>query len=315
MANCLFYWLALFFVAPFFFISAPTSPVVIEMGGSKIELTIDDGPFDLPASEIVKWVSAAADNVSTYYGHFPVKTVRVVVHSAPGRRGVSHGTTFGWGGPHIRISVGEHTTERQLNDDWMMTHEFVHLAFPDVAEEHHWIEEGIATYVEPVARVESGRLTAEQVWKSFVEDMPKGEPKDGDRGLDNTPTWGRTYWGGALFCLVADVRIREATSNRLGLQDALRAVLKESGGIASQWRLVDAFEVGDKATRTKVLSTLYAEMKDKPVTVALADLWVRLGVEMQGGQVVFRDSAPLAKLRQSITGALSSRIAERSQVK
>jgi hypothetical protein len=34
-----------------------------------------------------------------------------------------------------------------------MTHEFVRTAFPDVADEHHWTEEGIATYVEPIARM------------------------------------------------------------------------------------------------------------------------------------------------------------------
>ena len=44
-----------------------------------------------------------------------------------------------------------------------MTHELVHAAFPDVAEEHHWIEEGIATYVEPIARVQIGDLTPEKI--------------------------------------------------------------------------------------------------------------------------------------------------------
>ena len=42
----------------------------------------------------------------------------------------------------------------------------------------------------------------------------------GGFGLDNTHTWGRTYWGGAMFCLLADVEIRRRTHNRRGLQDA-----------------------------------------------------------------------------------------------
>src|SRR5260370_28547747 len=37
-----------------------------------------------------------------------------------------------------------------------------HLAFPSVDEKHHWIEEGIATYVEPIARIPAGHLTAAQ---------------------------------------------------------------------------------------------------------------------------------------------------------
>jgi hypothetical protein len=41
-----------------------------------------------------------------------------------------------------------------------------------------------ATYVEPVARVEAGDLTAEKIWGDMLRDMPKGLPQKGDRGLD-----------------------------------------------------------------------------------------------------------------------------------
>ena len=91
-----------------------------------------------------------------------------------------------------------------------------------MARTHHWIEEGISVYVEPIARVQAGQLSAERMWSDVVRDMPQGEPEPDDRGLDHTHTWGRTYWGGAMFCLVADVRIRQQTGNRKGLQDALR---------------------------------------------------------------------------------------------
>ena len=77
-----------------------------------------------------------------------------------------------------------------------------------MATNHHWIEEGISVYVEPIARVQAGQLSAERMWHDVVRDMPQGEPEADDKGLDHTPTWGRTYWGGALFCLVADVRVR-----------------------------------------------------------------------------------------------------------
>ena len=94
-----------------------------------------------------------------------------------------------------------------------MTHEMVHLAFPSVPDEHHWIEEGIATYVEPIARAQVGDLSPEIVWRELVDGLPKGLPAPGDHGLDNTHTWGRTYWGGALFCLMADIEIHRRTNN------------------------------------------------------------------------------------------------------
>lgn len=73
-----------------------------------------------------------------------------------------------------------------------MAHEMVHLAFPRVARKHHWIEEGLATYVEPWARLGIGQLTVERVWKDLLKGLPKGLPRHGDQGLDHTPTWGRT---------------------------------------------------------------------------------------------------------------------------
>ena len=123
------------------------------------------------------------------------------------------------------------TEDDELKNDWVMTHEMVHYAFPSVAAEHHWLEEGIATYVEPIARLEAGQIHAAKVWGDLVRGLPFGLPQPGDEGLDHTPTWGRTYWGGAMFCLLADVRIRRATNNRYGLRDALRAIVVAGGNM------------------------------------------------------------------------------------
>ena len=107
--------------------------------------------------------------------------------------------TFGMHGGFIKIGLGSETTHAELMNDWMLTHEMIHLAFPSVADEHHWIEEGISTYVEPIARIRISNMKEEQMWTDLIRDMPKGQPREGDEGLDNTHTWGRTYWGGALF--------------------------------------------------------------------------------------------------------------------
>jgi predicted metalloprotease with PDZ domain len=135
----------------------------------------------------------------------------------------------------------------------------------------------------------------------MLHDMPKGDPESGDQGLDNTHTWGRTYWGGAQFCLKADVEIRRQTANRKGLQDALRAIMNAGGTIDNDWPLTKAFETGDKATGTHVLMDLYNQMRDKPKPVDLDLLWKELGVERTAAGVRFDNNAPLAKIRQAIT--------------
>jgi predicted metalloprotease with PDZ domain len=135
----------------------------------------------------------------------------------------------------------------------------------------------------------------------MLRDMPQGQPQPGDEGLDHTHTWARTYWGGALFCLLADVRIHEQTKNRKGLQDALRAIVAAGGTISVDWPLERALKTGDAATGVGVLTGLYNEMKAKPAPADLEDLWKRLGIERDGRTVVFHDDAPLGATRQAIT--------------
>ena len=135
----------------------------------------------------------------------------------------------------------------------------------------------------------------------MVDGMPNGLPEPGDRGLDFTHTWGRTYWGGALFCLLADVEIRKRTENRRGLEHALRGILSAGGSIESEWALSRALATADRAAGVTVLEDLYANMRAAPAAPDLDRLWHELGVERRAGTLVFDDSAPLAAIREAIT--------------
>ncbi|HEY2857994.1 MAG TPA: hypothetical protein VGJ21_06230 [Terracidiphilus sp.] len=276
----------------------------LNVPGGVIQVDFVPGSFDLGDDAILNHVRMAANAVVTYYGRFPVARDRVLVVPVDGRAGVLQGTTWGdvGGWPAFtRIRIGQHTTADDLKDDWTMTHELTHGAFPSLPDDQHWMEEGLATYVEPIARVQAGELTAAQIWHDMLRDMGKGEPHDGDQGVDHTHTWGRTYWGGAMFCLVADVSIRRETKNKKGLQDALRAVVAAGLTIDRDRDISAALAIGDKATGTHVLTQLYADWKDKPVTVDLDKMWRDLGVSFDGDAVRFDDKAPLAAVRKAIT--------------
>src|SRR6202021_137520 len=281
-----------------------TSTVVV--GSSRIDVHIEGGPMQLSNEELMQWVRIASDSVSTYYGRFPVRDVALGISPTDGR-GVRGGRTFGAKeGGRISIHVGKETTVRGLNSDWMLTHEMVHLSFPSMADEHHWIEEGIATYVEPIARVRAKHMDAHEMWFELVRDLHQGLPQSGDEGLDNTHTWGRTYWGGALFCFLADIEIHKQTNNHKGLDDALRGILNAGGDIRYDWPIEKALTVGDQATGVSVLLPLYQKMKNQPYRVDLDALWKELGVERDGDTVKFIDSAPFAKTRDAITFGSSS---------
>jgi hypothetical protein len=272
----------------------------LEIGGGKIEVIFASTPAEPLRPLLLDWVTSSARAVTVYYGQFPVSRLRLRVRFFEGR-GVRGGRTTGWNGASISIAVGRASTTSDFAGDWVLTHEMVHLAFPSVPEEHHWIEEGSATYIEPIARARAGDLTPEKVWGDLIDGLPQGLPRPGDRGLDFTPTWGRTYWGGALFCLLADIEIRKRTANEKGLEDTLRAILKAGGTIESDWPLMRTLEIGDRATGVPVLHELYDKMKASAAPVDLSALWKELGIERRNGKTEFNDGAPLAAIRKTIT--------------
>jgi hypothetical protein len=292
----------LLLLVPFPATKAADVTSTLMIGGSRIDVTIqssDTPNAPLSQPDVMKWVQFAAESVAAYYTRFPVPHLTLRVVSFEGT-GVRHGMTWGREGGLIVIHAGNKTSPAEFAEDWMLTHEMIHLTFPSMADEHHWIEEGISVYVEPIARIRAGHWTALQMWSDLVRDMPKGLPKEGDAGLDHTHTWGRTYWGGALFCFVADVEIRKQTKNKKGLEDALRGILNAGGDINQDWDLEKALKIGDQAVGLDVLEKLYAEWKDKPVQVDLAAMWKELGIEANGGTVVLKDDAPMSAVRRAI---------------
>lgn len=287
---------------------AATCPVhtteTLEIQGSALCLRIDD-PSPSRRQLLHAWALRSANIVANYYGRFPAPLVVLNLQSMEGA-GVGGGRTTNDSGLMIEVSVGREATAATLSDDWVLVHEMVHLALPEVGRRHDWLAEGLATYVEGIARAQFGNREIADVWAENRHSMPMGLPRSGEGGMDQTPTWGRTYWGGALYCLQADVAIRERTGNRVGLQTALRAILMETGGYGFERNIDEVLRIGDAATGTRALEDLYRESKTTPQAVDLDLLWSRLGVPTDPKTQPFDDRAPLAAIRIAITAAHKS---------
>jgi hypothetical protein len=276
----------------------------LDVPGGVIHVGFAPGEIALPKEKILDWVRTSARAVATYYGHFPVHSLRLLLVPVDGPR-VRGGTTWGYRGAAIRVLLGRDSDEDDLWRDWVMVHEMVHTALPDMEERYNWLSEGLAVYVEPIARVQAGDMSAKEIWAAMISDMPKGLPQASDEGLDNTDTWGRKYWGGAMFCLFADIEIRKRTGNRLGLQDAMRGVLAAGGSHEVDWSIGRILTTADKAVGVDVLSRLHDEWGSKPVTPDLDALWRDLGLRFKDGSLEFDDAAPLAAIRAAITATHS----------
>jgi hypothetical protein len=276
----------------------------VTRGDARVDIAIAPHGLMLSDAEVTEWVSRAVDAIAAYYGHFAVSHTLVVVQ-AGSAGSPSRGLTLGDGGPGILVRAPGAATPEALReavrDDWVMTHELLHVTLPSLSPDEVWLSEGIPSYVEPFARARVGQVKAETVWRDLLDGLPQGLPEAGDEGLERTHTWGRTYWGGALFCLMADVSIRERTSGARSLDDALRAIVATGADVESLWEIQQVLEVGDRATGTTVLGDLYRSLALAPGSADLPALWARLGIRKDGPRVTFDEGAPLAPLRRAMT--------------
>lgn len=275
----------------------------LDYGRARITVKIRGSNWKISHKNVVDWVKDALNSICSYYGRFPL-TKTVIYVNQTNDSGVGFATAS-YSDRHkhgvIKVNLGKYTEPEDLTQTWTLTHEMVHLTFPLVHNKYNWLTEGIATYVEPIGRMRQRLISKDKMWKDLMDDLPQGQPEWGDRGLNNTHTWGRTYWGGALFSFVADVRLRQKTNNKLGLEDALRGIMNAGATAESNLLYAPAIiKLGDKATGTNVLSELYNNMKDTPVSVNLPLFWRRLGLSQKHGKIYYDDSAPLSHIRKSI---------------
>lgn len=249
---------------------------------------------DVPLGDaaIVGWLRDGVTAVGGYLGRPPDGRATFFVGTSPTEP--TRGRTFGDGGAAVFLRFGP---KPDLATDWVATHELVHVGFPRIEPPAPWFSEGLATYVEPVARARAGQLAPETVWNEMAEGLTRGLPKPGDEGLGSArfDDFDRIYWGGALYFLLADLRIRERTNGKKSLDDAVQAVVGTGANVETAWTLARVLDTGDAATGTRVLHELADELGDKPTRVDLPSLYRRIGIGP------LDDKAPLASTRIAIT--------------
>lgn len=224
-----------------------------------VDVAVLGGGERFDSQLIEGWVRAAASSLDHVYGRFPVKRAQVFVVPTAGSSRVDLGRTLPSGGASTLIFVGEDASERDFSEDWILTHELFHLGVPSFWREGRWLDEGLATYYEPVIRTRAGQLSDHDLWSEFATQMPLGLPSAvGDPCLARDPDHRRIYWGGALFVLLADLEIRRRTGGARSLDDGLRAVLDRGGDATKVWTVADFIAVIDEAVSVPVMHDLHA---------------------------------------------------------
>ncbi|UQA57349.1 hypothetical protein [Polyangium aurulentum] len=297
----------------------------VEATSGAVEVAILRGKRAASDAQIERWIGDTARALDHVFGRFPVRRASLVV--VPTKDDDTYfGRTLPSGGPSIAIAIAEHADASALARDWVLAHELFHLGVPSFWNEGVWLDEGLATYYEPILRARANMVDRRAVWDAFAREMPRGLAHDGG-SLAEAHDNDRIYWGGAIFALRADIEIRKRTGGARSLDDGLRRALDLGGDATHVWPLSRYLRVLDEATGVPVMRTLYAEARGErpsancssegrvgawagmlvggascPTTERdqFVDLLRALGVHRTSGGVTFSDDAPLAHLRHDL---------------
>lgn len=273
----------------------------LALGDARLDVSQLDGKLDRSFDELNGWIAKSAQAVADFYGVFPVPRAAVTVLPVAERDSVVFGKVLPESAPGIVLLVGQHATRKTLYSDWILVHELFHLGFPSFFDEGKWLDEGLATYYEPIIRVRAGLYTEEELWQEVAEAMPQGVPAFTELGLERADDFRGIYWGGALASLIADVEARKRDPER-GLEVGLRA-LREAGGNACEvWSLADAIATIDRALGAPTLGPIAAAHAKQGAPFDFEGLLRDLGVvRLPYDRVRLSEQAPLAGVRRAIT--------------
>lgn len=265
-----------------------------------LRLAVLDGPLDVSREALRQWVRDSAAAVVRFWGRMPIASPVVTIVPVPGRDRVVFGKLLPAGGAGIALLVGEHATKESLYEDWILVHELFHMGSPSFVGEGKWLDEGLATYFEPLIRARAGWTNELAVWEEFAEYMPNGLRACEADGLEHVRDYAGVYWGGALIALLADAHVRERSDGQRGLEDGLRALLEAGGHASAVWKLSDAVATVDEALGAPVLATLARDHARRGTPTALESLFQTLGVEETLGGVRLRDDTDGSRVRRAI---------------
>lgn len=264
---------------------------------SALDVTLLDGALAVDTAQLARWAAARARAVSAFYGGFPAPRASLFVVPVPARHDVVFGNLLPESAPAAVLEVGALIDEGGLANDWVLVHELFHIGVPSFHAEGKWFDEGLATYFEPIIRVRAGLLDPLNAWREFALSMPRALRALKRDGLEHTESF---YWGGAIFCLLADVTARERSGGRLGLEDGLRKVRLAGGNASEVWPLKKTLEIADSAFAEPILQPLFQRYARRAAPLDLDALFDDLGVIRNASGVHLSETAPRAWVRHDL---------------
>lgn len=288
------------FRRPSFLALGRFTPTTLTRGGAAITSVRLGGGWALDEAGVARWLTRAADGVSTVQGRFPVDRLLVVLVPSSGA-GVDFGMVRRGGGHSVAFLVGRSATADDLEQSWVSWHELSHLHLPPMRQRDAWLYEGLATYYQEVLRARAGVQTPSEAWAELLDGFRRGARSRGSGGplareaeaMRRTGAFQRVYWAGTAFALHADVALRTRGSS---LDQAIARGARTWRAEDRVWTSAELAALWDRALEGRVLRPMSDRWAARVAFPETARLLERLGV---GGSPRLRP-AELAGLRDAI---------------
>jgi hypothetical protein len=267
---------------------------------AQIEMVTLPGRFAITARDRQHWLERTVAAVSDFWHGFPVAAATLFVVPYPGGREIAQGKVVATGGASVAIVLGSKANRSVLEHDWVLVHELFHLGVPSFAGEGKWLDEGLATYYEPLIRTRAGWRSERALWGELASGLPRGLQAMEIDGLENARDGSGIYWGGAMLALLADVQARRRSDGRLGLEDGLRAVLAKGGNATTVWSVDDIVQAVDERLGEPVLRPLVQAHRESGQPANLDGTLRELGVGWGPRGPWLDDAATLQHIRRAI---------------
>lgn len=274
-------------------------PVAKVPGDAELTLALPGSTLQLPPATLSAWVSAVAEGNRRFWARSPAQGGLVLLIPSE-KGGVPFGRVMSLGDSVVTVLVGKEATSNELYNDWVLVHEFLHLGSPLMRDTGPWLNEGIATFYEPVLRARAGWKSEDEIWREWISQMPRGVNAMTESGLENAGRGG-IYWGGAIFVLMAEIHALQTSGGKIGFSDCLRDVLADGADATVKWQTRKLLGRCDAMLGTPTLVPLADRFVAQGSAMTLSQIWDLLGVALtEDGQIRYDDKAELAWLRPLI---------------
>ena len=290
---------------------------LIEVADGRLTVIVQPRPdsVSVEPQKIIRWLTAAADSITTIYGHFPVEQIAVSVIPVTPRLGETQPVPFGMvkRGPPVQVEffVNLDRPLKSFLTDWTAVHEFSHLMLPYIDREAAWLSEGIATYYQYVALVRAGMINEQQAFSKFIAGLERGRQntsgstslQQDSRQMREQQKFMRVYWSGMAFAMNLDVKLRQQSNNQKSLDAALLKFHHCCLPADSPWSPNELITRLDQLIETDLFSKNYYHYANRQDFPNMTQLFVNLGVSTQNGITVIDEEAASSSIRRAIMGS------------